>query len=66
MTSEEAFNVISKISPCWDCRYKNSSCNRQTSHVWSDGICHEFDEALETLASVLFPNQSDPEPQGEG
>lgn len=65
MTTEEAFNLVSNVSPCWDCRYKNSSCNRQTAHVWADGICHDFDEAIQILSAILFPNEPEPESEPE-
>lgn len=60
MTIQEAFKIIKNTSPCWDCKYKSSSCNREAAHVWTDGSCHEFDEALEVISAVI-PNEESTE-----
>ena len=64
MTANEAFELISNVTPCWDCKYKNSSCNREKAHSWTDGFCHEFEEAISVLAEVISnSNNTEPEPE---
>ena len=62
MTINEAFELISNVTPCWDCRYKNSSCNRKNAHAWTDGFCHEFEEAISVLAEIIPVTEPEVEP----
>ena len=68
MNITEAFNIISDMIPCGNCKYKNSGCNRLEAHVWNDGFCLDFDEAVFAIRSALFPTEPepDPEPNPEG
>ena len=65
MTVNEAFELISNVTPCWDCRYKNSSCNRKNAHAWTDGFCHEFEEAISVLAEIIPVTEPESEPEPE-
>lgn len=53
MTIQEAFEIIEKMVPCAICEYRTSSCDRKSNHVWTDGMCHSFDEALEVISAVI-------------
>ena len=64
MDITEAFDIISTMSPCGNCKYKNSGCNRPEEHVWNDGFCISFNEAISIINDTLFP-QSEPEPEPE-
>ena len=66
MLLEEAIEVISGMTPCANCQYRNTGCNRKNEHVWSDGFCHAVDEAIETIMDALgITPDPDPEPEPE-
>lgn len=53
MTIEEAIEIINGITPCASCQYRNTGCKRKNKHVWSDGLCHKFDEAIALIIETL-------------
>lgn len=59
MTVEEAITIINEMTPCANCEYRNTGCKRKDSHVWSDGFCHQVDEAIEVIINAL---NVEPEP----
>lgn len=65
----EAFDVIANISPCGNCEYKNTGCSRLDEHVWNDGFCIKFDEAVGIIKEAVIPSSEsstelEPEPEG--
>jgi len=60
MTNEEALIIINKMTPCSNCQYRNTGCKRADQHVWSDGFCHEVDEAIEAIMEALGINPIEP------
>lgn len=70
MNIEEALVIIEEMTPCANCTYRNTGCNRQNEHVWSDGFCHQVDEALGIIRQTLDlsdepynPEPYEPEPE---
>lgn len=53
MTVEEAITIINEMTPCANCEYRNTGCKRKDSHVWSDGFCHQVNEAIELIMEAL-------------
>lgn len=59
MDISQAYEIIASMSPCGNCEYKNTGCSRLDDHVWNDGFCILFDEAMGVIKDAFDPT---PEP----
>ena len=64
MTIQDAFELIKNTRVCYSCRYRNSGCDKKEGHVWTDGYCHLYNEAI-AIVEEFIPqeNPETPEPQ---
>ena len=64
MSIQEALELIKTTNVCYSCKYRGSGCERKEEHVWTDGYCREYNEAVQIIEEKLsLENTIEQEPE---